>query len=415
MDRLLLYLLCLLIFGGVTFTAQFGYMRLRDKEESVQKRRHSTLSRNCTALLAVPRHQAIFLHIGKAAGGTFLHRARHEWKLQIVECHPDPCGHDYFQQNSSSSESLTRATPTTAIVVSIRDPVDRFVSAFYWKIKTICTLHPHLCDANTATQQQQDLHRHRPSPPSAFSYSFSRSNNSSLQDDMEAMQRYILFEKYQQNVNLLAESLCRNNHNNNTNDTASSFVEAQEHVGKIVHMKHSIQDWLVTKDWDDVNMMVDENSSNTNSSSSSATPRRRSSAFRSIVRPIVLEPNFDLEVQIDDALSAILATARAAQMESSKAGDWCPHHRRRFKEAELQQQYNKPGNRRHAHSSLQNSNSVLSEKGTRCVAQFYRRDYEIIRQLSSRQHSSTTCKETCRLALESIWNRRSPLLVLDLP
>jgi hypothetical protein len=237
-----------------------------------------------------------------------------------------------------------------------------------------------------------------------------------LVDDVEAIQRYLLFEKYQQNANLLAESLCRDDDKSGSNNytTAAAFVEAQADVGMIVHMKHPIHDWLA-EDWD-VMMMVKNNSSpSTTTTGSSSMSKRRRRGIRSI-RPIVLEPNFDLEEQIDDALRAI---ATRAQKEFEEGG--CPHRRRRPNEGganqeQRQQQQAKRasrngGPRRHVHSSLQNSNSdllVLSEKGTRCVAQFYRRDYEIIRQLS---HSST-CKETCRLALESIWNRRSPLLLL---
>jgi Sulfotransferase family len=433
----------------VTFTAQCGYIitLAKNDDESSMKNNTENCTRASALLLSVPRHQAIFLHIGKAAGGTFLHRARHVWKLHIEECHPDPCQHSYLYSNHNINSSDSNSnSESIEFVVSIRDPVDRFVSAFYWKIKTICTLHPHLCTANNATtmawrqqrrqQQQQDLlHLHRPRPSTSSSSLFFDTTNSStsfLKDEdemMEARQRYILFEKYQQSANRLAESLCRHDNNeidNNTTVSSSSSVEAQGHVGMIVHMKHSIRDWLVAAnnndddddDWDDdANRTKVEPRTSARSSGGMSRKRR---VFRSI-RPIVLEPNFDLEEQIDDALRAIAARA---QTETS-----CPHRRPRprrqpkkgsaAQDEEQQQQYtnsrrastrNHPfTRRRHVHSSLQNSNDVLSEKGTRCVAQFYRKDYEIIRQLS---HSSI-CAETCRMALESIWNRRSPLLSIS--
>lgn len=440
MDRLLLYLLFLVIFGVLTFSAQFGFIRHKNDESlsvnnnnrplpstipqaAVQQQRHQQhhhaasgnggkKNSSCGALLllTVPRHQAVFLHIGKAAGGTFMHRARHVWKLQVEECHPDPC-HYYILQNNTDPLTANNNNNTTIInstmtaIVSIRDPVDRFVSAFYWKRKTICARHPNLCANAKTWQQQQNLHRHRPPSLSSSSLSLSDTNSSSL-DIIEAMQRYILFEKYQQNANMLAESLCRD-------DNYTAFVDAQVDVGMIAHMKNSIHDWLAN-DWD----VMGENST-TASSSSSMSRRRRRRSIHSI-RPIVLEPNFDLEEQIDDALLATIATQEAPLVVE----DSCPH-RRRPKEGggahqEKLLQYKRAsrnGGPRHVHSSLQNSNSahlqqhVLSEKGTRCVAQFYRRDYEIIRQLS---HSSA-CQETCRLALESIWNRRSPLLLLDDP
>jgi hypothetical protein len=181
----------------------------------------------------------------------------------------------------------------------------------------------------------------------------------------------------------------------------------------IAHMKYSIQDWLANNDWDV--MMVGNSNSST---------KRRSILSSSNIRLIVLEPNFDLEEQIDDTLRVI---ATRAQIEL-KDSWWCPHRQHSKERADQEQQQQQQQqqykgassrNRRHVHSSFQQQqqkssansaahDALFSEKGIRCVAQFYRRDYEIIRELS---HSSA-CGKTSRLALESIWNRRSPLLLL---
>ena len=74
-----------------------------------------------------------FLHMGKAGGGTIAIRLRKLWKLQIHQCHPWPCIEKKWKQ-----DNVTGKQPY--MLLSLRDPVDRFVSAFYWRILKIC--HP---------------------------------------------------------------------------------------------------------------------------------------------------------------------------------------------------------------------------------------------------------------------------------
>ena len=73
--------------------------------------------------------QVLVLHIGKSAGGTLIHRVRQQWRLFVEQCHPSPCG-----------AKLQAMNPQPELFLTLRDPVDRFVSAFYWRAYMVC--HP---------------------------------------------------------------------------------------------------------------------------------------------------------------------------------------------------------------------------------------------------------------------------------
>lgn len=73
--------------------------------------------------------QVLVLHIGKSAGGTLIHRVRQQWRLFVEQCHPSPCG-----------AKIQAMNPHPELFLTLRDPVDRFVSAFYWRAFMVC--HP---------------------------------------------------------------------------------------------------------------------------------------------------------------------------------------------------------------------------------------------------------------------------------
>lgn len=70
-------------------------------------------------------HPVIYAHAGKAGGGTVDHCLEARGLLNLVEfCHPKPC--------------LKPDSNITHILVTVRDPVDRFVSAFDWRAFLLC-------------------------------------------------------------------------------------------------------------------------------------------------------------------------------------------------------------------------------------------------------------------------------------
>ena len=144
-------------------------------------------------------NQALFLHIGKAAGGTFNHRVRKEWNVFVEQCHPAPC-----------SKRLQSAPKPQALVVALRDPVDRFVSAFYWRAYMVC--HPTQSDWK--------------GPPRGCKRS--------------PREAQTLFQTYNLSASQLAEDLC--------SADATLKLQARDALATIQHARWSIQDWLAF-DW----------------------------------------------------------------------------------------------------------------------------------------------------------------------
>ena len=147
-------------------------------------------------------NQVVFLHIGKAAGGSFNHRTRAQLRLFIEQCHPAPC-HNLLRRPNNDNNNKRH------ILVTLRDPVDRFLSAFYWRIYMLC--HP-----NPVEQQQQH------GPP--------------LGCKVRPAEARILFYTYQQNASKLAEDLC--------SPLQPVRTKARASLRKIEHAKWSIQNWL---------------------------------------------------------------------------------------------------------------------------------------------------------------------------
>jgi hypothetical protein len=71
-------------------------------------------------ILNLPETSFVMLHLGKGGGGTVGFRLRSLWLMNYTLCHMKRC-HEKTQF-------------AKFVGVNIRDPVDRFVSSYYWKI-----------------------------------------------------------------------------------------------------------------------------------------------------------------------------------------------------------------------------------------------------------------------------------------
>ena len=134
----------------------------------------------------------VMLHLGKAGGGSIQIRLKDAWGLKW--CHPWPCPF----------------ADSKAALITIRDPIDRFVSAFYWR----CLV---LCGPNDKRQV---------GPVNSCVTSLK--------------EHAILHEKYHANVNEIAEALCSTD--------AATADKARRHIRMIGHAQYSIKDWL-GDDW----------------------------------------------------------------------------------------------------------------------------------------------------------------------
>jgi hypothetical protein len=153
-------------------------------------------------------------------------------------------------------------------LLSIRDPVDRAVSAYYWRSLILC--HPH--------------NEHRPVGPAT---------NDPIQyckePESEAEVK-VLFEDYEErNVNALAERLCNDDDDDNNNNSEES-KKARRDLRRIQHLEHQIAgpgQWLPFV-----------KNSNTDNDKDNGDWK----LFAPRIFPIVMEKPYTLEQQIDAAI-----------------------------------------------------------------------------------------------------------------
>ena len=246
-------------------------------------------------------------------------RIRQAWKLQIHQCHPWPCVNKAWNDPDKNHPW---------IIISLRDPVDRFVSAFYWRILVHC--HPEVDKRPPGRPpQMQKCQTDR----------FPGLSNETI----------ALFYRYNQSASMLAEDLCSGN------ETSARI--ARESLGTILHGQHNIDDWLDFK-WEGNRIF-----------------------------PVVVERGAqDLEEQIDMSIHW-LHNVTSFQPDDGFA--------RRAAVAKTKSQT------KNEHSS-DTAKKSLSLEGEKCLERFYRRDYQILKELLD-----TACKTPgCRQAIGNILQRR---------
>jgi len=297
------------------------------------------------------RHGAIYIHPGKAGGGTFLDRYRKYWQVAMLSCHPYPC---------------RTATKMSNVLISVRDPVDRFVSGFNW-------LRLGLCDPF------HDKRKGRPrrSGKNMAQFCKSRANLDNA---------YLVHNKYAGEPNRLAESLCPrdDNHQSGQSDLFP-YEEADHDLLRLDHIRHTYKDWLagmITKKENGIYL---------------DTSTRNISA-------VVLEHGFDLLSQIDNTLKWVGRSNETTmsifqKQEQARAG-----------EEELDKQYIKSnGTLVEFHHSVSEYkfpvSTYISKLGQCCVARWYKDDYQILLELRKHGCHGDTA-EVCQQAITSIYERR---------
>lgn len=159
------------------------------------------------------RNKVVFMHPGKAGGGNIAMRMEKNWRLRIPQCHPRPCSQQAKWNNTADNGEHP------FLFISLRDPVDRFVSAFYWRTLVLC--HPEKSKRRTLAKGE--------------TCKADRENASKYKDELET-----LFYRYHENATALAVDLC------STNQTKAEI--ARSSVDTIYHAKYRFIDWL-NFDW----------------------------------------------------------------------------------------------------------------------------------------------------------------------
>jgi len=177
----------------------------------------------------------LLLRPGKSGSGTALERFQLS-NIKFDFCHPLPC--------------INQTRDAESVFITIRDPVERFVSAFNWRSLLICN------DFNETRQRGR-----------------SRANYPMEYCDERVEEKEIIHHKYKKNVNNLAMALCQQHHHK----------EAITDVDKISHAKYSLSDWLQpSKIW-------------------------HNSEGESKLLPLVLESGYDFKNQIDESIRFVFS------------------------------------------------------------------------------------------------------------
>jgi len=305
----------------------------------------------------------LFLHLGKGGGGTVRHRLTHGWKINFARRHPHPC----TKKDGKIKKVCKGWEHGGNILINIRDPIDRFVSAFNWGI--VITCNP---KGDTRIKKRMKEIQKEKGQPTPFKnpeeYCFDP------KEKQMVPQTNILFQKYNKNVNALAEALCRNNTQKINRHSNSILLDndVKKDIKKIMHAQETIGDWLELFDWKD------------------------KKTFNIV--PIISEKGYDLYEQIDDGIVSLYNTKNI--VEESPSDFAC-------RKQNVQQSYQ--SNADSAHSSQghsKNQVTLLSEMGKQCLAEYFRNDYKIISELQTKRCTN----ENCRNALQSILDRRANLL-----
>ena len=95
-----------------------------------QRSRKAAVAAAASTKLQLP---LLFQHVGKAGGGTIrLRLADMGVQHMFSRCHPRPCVRNALHRLALHHQTLD------AFLINVRDPVDRFLSAFNWRNTVLC-------------------------------------------------------------------------------------------------------------------------------------------------------------------------------------------------------------------------------------------------------------------------------------
>ena len=156
-----------------------------------------------------------FYHLGKGGGGTIF-LSLLENGIYIQRDHPRPIyGIDQLLNG-----------PVTTLLINIRDPVDRFVSAFNWRSFLFCQRHGELRKKYPSEVDEKDRRMHQPHlHPQEFCF----------EESINPKEAKIIQRLYEDDINKLAVSLC---------EESNSYEQAVESIKFISHAKLNLFQWL---------------------------------------------------------------------------------------------------------------------------------------------------------------------------
>ena len=342
-----------------------GHKQRKNKQKTRSfTRRYST---------QVSPDDALLLHLGKAGGGTISQQFI-AWGFSLEECHGSAwhCFDDYKNGWDHRLAFLT-----------VRDPIDRLISAFNWQVKQTCALHNETRTIanpiNLAIQY-----------PDKYCKDTKKHNNLSPTGPL-----------FQSSVEIFVSNLCPSSDDHEVGvkvDTTSTAFESM--VWRIPHVRDcSLSSYLgettttKTFNWQ---KQVDN------------------------LVPIVMEKGWDLKQAVDESIIALFyhSSSNLFQQGENDDNEWLFTMRQTLATCPVVDNDNNllEGVDDDARSQTKLHTSALSKDGTekylskrsqQCLAKYYQRDYEILQELLDLNACKT---EQCVQAIQSILNRRKDVL-----
>ncbi|OEU07113.1 hypothetical protein FRACYDRAFT_251856 [Fragilariopsis cylindrus CCMP1102] len=263
-------------------------------------------------------YNAQFLHVGKAGGGTIRERIE---KLNFnIEYKHSPLGRNYTQTTTTTmiasaaattastpaaaeNEKMTMTTPTTYLI-GVRDPIDRYISNFYWQGLTLCLEENDTDNSNNDTTTTTTT--------MSYYYNDTRKNGEPLSTVTRKPNKFCRLQtkniptsidisnmihiKYNSNASELAESLC------------STTDDAIQDMNMLSHAKHTLWDWLQV-----TGILVNQHDDTTSNSSSNPTKINKNVN----VAGMVVENGYDFLQQIDDSIEYAFTNSFNLQQQNS--------------------------------------------------------------------------------------------------
>jgi len=278
------------------------------------------------------REDTAFFHVGKGGGGTI--KKHLEIGVSWVHPRPEPLINEQFQNG-----------PLRTLIFNVRDPVDRFVSAFNWRMAILC--HP-----------DDERHRGYMKLKGKGTVGARRFPNLCCIGGSEE-EETMLRETYQSSPSVLAEALCHD---------SSLRPNAEQDFTKVGHAT-TLTEWL--------DFLID--------------PRLVKNIKDDGIQQFIVLPlekrsgaNVTLFEQQIENLGHHLLSTRYGMDASKKMMRLAQEHKLKLEETRRGKMKDKSKDETHLHSSaafFNSTKSTLTKLGECCLTRFLSDDYRLIQSM----------------------------------